>query len=90
MRPLFRLILLLILCPTFSAFGAELGVVGPTYEITEPDLIEVIQARLKRMAATGELARKQREYQLCASSCANWWSGNWLILFAPAASRRAL
>lgn len=63
MRHLFRLILLLILCPTFSAFGAELGVVGPTYEISEPDLIEVIQARLKRMAATGELARKQREYR---------------------------
>ena len=63
MRSLFRLILLLISCPTFSVLGAELGVVGPTYEITEPDLIEVIQARLKRMAATGELARKQMEYR---------------------------
>jgi len=63
MRSLFRLIFLLISCPTFSVLGAELGVVGPTYEISEPDLIEVIQARLKRMAATGELARKQTEYR---------------------------
>jgi conjugal transfer pilus assembly protein TraW len=43
--------------------GAELGVVGPTYEITEPDLSEVIQARLKRMETTGQLARKQKEYR---------------------------
>ncbi len=63
MRPLFRLIPLLISCQTFSVLGAELGVLGPTYEISEPDLIEVIQARLKRMETTGQLARKQKEYR---------------------------
>jgi conjugal transfer pilus assembly protein TraW len=63
MRSLFRFIFLLISCQAFSAFGADMGVVGPTYEITEPDLIEVIQARLKRMEVTGELARKQTEYR---------------------------
>ena len=36
----------------------ELGVVGPTWEIAEPDLLEVIESRLKRMQQTGELARK--------------------------------
>lgn len=44
------------------AHAEELGVVGPTYDIAEPDLLEVIQSRLGRMEKTGELARKQGEY----------------------------
>jgi len=46
-----------------AAHAADLGVVGPTYEIAEPDLLEVIESRLKRMEQTGELARKQREHR---------------------------
>lgn len=63
MWSLARILLLLFSCTTFSAVAAELGVVGPTYEIAEPDLIEVIQARLMQMQKSGELARKQTEYR---------------------------
>lgn len=49
MWSLARTLPLLFFYTTFSAIAAELGVIGPTYEITEPDLIEVIQARLKQM-----------------------------------------
>jgi len=45
------------------AHAEELGVVGPTYDIAEPDLLEVIQSRLGRMEKSGELARKQGEYR---------------------------
>lgn len=54
-------ILLFSLSPI--AHAEELGVVGPTYDIAEPDLLEVIQSRLGRMEKTGELARKQAEYR---------------------------
>ncbi|EXI71421.1 MAG: conjugal transfer pilus assembly protein TraW [Candidatus Accumulibacter sp. SK-11] len=43
--------------------GDELGVVGPTWAIAEPDLLAVIESRLKRMQQTGELARKQYEHR---------------------------
>jgi conjugal transfer pilus assembly protein TraW len=45
------------------AHAEELGVVGPTYDIAEADLLEVIQSRLGRMEKSGELARKQGEYR---------------------------
>ena len=45
------------------AHAEELGVVGPTYDIAEPDLLEVIQSRLGRMEKSGDLARKQGEYR---------------------------
>ncbi len=41
----------------------DLGVIGPVYAITEPSLIEVIQARLREMQANGGLERLQRESQ---------------------------
>lgn len=41
----------------------DLGVVGPTYDISEPDLLEVIQSRLYQMEESGELAKKQGEYR---------------------------
>jgi conjugal transfer pilus assembly protein TraW len=63
MWSLVRILPLLFSCTTFSAFAAELGVVGPTYEIAEPDLIEVILGLLKQMQKSGELARKQTEYR---------------------------
>ena len=58
-----RTLLLLHLFVAYSVHGADLGVIGPTYQITEPDLIDAIQSRLKQMARTGELARKQNEYR---------------------------
>ncbi len=45
------------------AHADELGVVGPTYDILEADLLEVILARLERMQESGELARKQNDYR---------------------------
>ena len=45
------------------AHAEELGVVGPTYDIAEADLLEVIQSRLGRMEKSGDLARKQGEYR---------------------------
>jgi Sex factor F TraW protein N terminal. len=45
------------------AHAEDLGVVGPTYDIAEPDLLDVIESRLKHMEKTGELARKQNEHR---------------------------
>jgi conjugal transfer pilus assembly protein TraW len=63
MATLVRLLLALLSYVAITAHSVELGVVGPTYEITEPDLIEVIQSRLKRMEKSGELGRKQNDYR---------------------------
>ena len=41
----------------------DLGGIGKTYDITECDLIEVIQNKLKRMEKTGELAKFQHDYK---------------------------
>ncbi|MGZ8256874.1 MAG: type-F conjugative transfer system protein TraW [Gallionella sp.] len=41
----------------------DLGVVGPAYEITERDLLELMQAKLKRMEQTGELAKYEADYK---------------------------
>jgi conjugal transfer pilus assembly protein TraW len=45
------------------AHADDLGVVGSTYDIAEPDLIELIQSSLHRMEKSGELSRKQDEYR---------------------------
>lgn len=58
-----HLVAMLLISLMPSAYADEIGVVGPTYEIAEPDLLEVIQSRLGRMEKTGELARKQGEYR---------------------------
>ncbi|MBK7674289.1 MAG: type-F conjugative transfer system protein TraW [Candidatus Accumulibacter sp.] len=63
MSTLLPLLALLLVGWMPAVRGDELGVVGPTYEIAEPDLLAVIESRLKRMAQTGELARKQREHR---------------------------
>ncbi|RDE48720.1 MAG: hypothetical protein DVS81_20585, partial [Candidatus Accumulibacter meliphilus] len=54
----------LLLAASLPIVQAEdLGVVGPTYDIAEPDLLEAIESRLKHMEKTGELARKQNEHR---------------------------
>jgi conjugal transfer pilus assembly protein TraW len=53
--------LLISLLPIAQA--DDLGVVGPTYDIAEPDLLEAIQSRLFQMEESGELAKKQNEYR---------------------------
>ena len=54
---------LLVLWLPSAVFAIDLGSVGSTYEIWEPDLVEVIQFRLQQMAKSGDLARKQGEYR---------------------------
>ena len=58
-----HLFAILLFSLSLIAHAEELGVVGPIYDIAEPDLLEVIQSRLGRMEKTGELARKQAEYR---------------------------
>lgn len=63
MRILGLSLLLSIAGASLPAFGADLGTVGPTYEIAEADLIEVIKNRFLRLEKTGELARLQEDYK---------------------------
>lgn len=39
----------------------DLGVAGQTFEIIEPDLLSMIETRLNRMQASGELAQRNEE-----------------------------
>ena len=39
----------------------DLGTVGPVYPVEEPDMLQVIEAKLHEKERTGELARLQRE-----------------------------
>ena len=54
-------VLLIGLLP--AAQADDLGVVGPTYEIAEQDLLEAIQSHLNQMEKSGELTRKQDDYR---------------------------
>lgn len=46
-----------------SLHAEDLGTIGPTYEIAERDLIEVIKDKFRRMEKTGELAGMQEDYK---------------------------
>ena len=46
-----------------ASLAEDLGVIGPTYEIVERDLIEAIKDRFRHMEKTGELAKMQEEYK---------------------------
>ena len=64
--PLRHVSLAILICvfTTGSHVHAEdLGVIGPTYEISERDLIEVMKGKFRRMEKTGELARMQEDYK---------------------------
>jgi conjugal transfer pilus assembly protein TraW len=54
-------LIFLVFCGPLQA--EDLGVIGPTYEITERDLIEVIKDKFRRMEKTGELVRMQEDYK---------------------------
>lgn len=56
--------LLAVLLPMSSAVQADdLGVVGPTYEIVERDVLELITSKLKQMEQSGELAKYQEDHK---------------------------
>ena len=59
-RPFISVALFLL---AVSTHAEDLGTIGPTYEITERDLIEVIKDKFRRMEKTGELARMQDDYK---------------------------
>jgi conjugal transfer pilus assembly protein TraW len=59
-RPLISIALFLLAA---SPHAEDLGAIGPTYEISERDLIEVIQDKFRRMEKTGELTRMQEDYK---------------------------
>ena len=63
-RKIISSILLVALLPVSSGAGADdLGVVGPTYKITERDALELITSKLKQMERSGELAQYQEDYK---------------------------
>ena len=48
---------------SFPLRAEDLGSLGPTYEIIERDLIEVIQNKFRRMDKSGELSKMQEDYK---------------------------
>src|SRR5258707_43990 len=46
-----------------NARADSLGVVGPVYPITEPDMMERIKAKLMAKQASGEMERRNKEAQ---------------------------
>jgi len=46
-----------------SARAVDLGPIGPTYELREPDLLEFIRARIEEKARTGELKRLEEQFK---------------------------
>ncbi|MDD5295881.1 MAG: type-F conjugative transfer system protein TraW [Rhodocyclaceae bacterium] len=56
-------IVLLLSALTVGLHAEDLGTIGPTYDIAERDLIEVITDQFRRMEKTGELAGMQEDYK---------------------------
>ncbi|MDR3368941.1 type-F conjugative transfer system protein TraW [Rhodoferax sp.] len=52
---------LVALITTPWAQATDLGVIGPTYEISEPHLLRMIEQRLREKERTGELQRLEEE-----------------------------
>jgi len=61
-NPFLASLLCLSVIPSYS-LASDLGVVGPTYEIAERDLIEVMKDKFRRMERTGELVKVQENYK---------------------------
>ncbi len=60
-----RLLVGLLLTPVM-AMAQDLGVIGPVYPIAEPNLREVIVAKLREAEASGALSKLEREAQATA------------------------
>jgi conjugal transfer pilus assembly protein TraW len=62
-RLVFNLLLtgVVMLTGTSWAYATDLGVIGPTYEISEPHLLKMIEQRLREKERTGELKRLEEE-----------------------------
>jgi conjugal transfer pilus assembly protein TraW len=60
--PLLAILLCLSVIPSCS-LASDLGVVGPTYEIAERNLIEVMKERFRRLEQTGEMRKLEDRYK---------------------------
>lgn len=62
-RLVFDLLLtgLVMLTGASWAYATDLGVIGPSYEISEPHLLKMIEQRLREKERTGELQRLEKE-----------------------------
>ncbi|MDP3323889.1 MAG: type-F conjugative transfer system protein TraW [Hydrogenophaga sp.] len=62
-RLVFNLLLtgVVMLTGTSWAYATDLGVIGPSYEISEPHLLKMIEQRLREKERTGELKRLEEE-----------------------------
>ena len=60
--PFFAILFFLLAIPAFSQ-ASDLGVVGPTYQIAERDLIEVMKGKFLQMEKSGDLTKLQSSYQ---------------------------
>ncbi len=60
--PFLAITFCLLAIPVFS-LASDLGVVGPTYQIAERDLIEVMKGKFLQMEKSGDLAKLQSNYQ---------------------------
>jgi conjugal transfer pilus assembly protein TraW len=56
-------LLALAICSCAAANGASLGVVGKTYEIEEPDLLEHIESELTAMQKDGRMLEQQEQFK---------------------------
>jgi len=61
-RPILASLLCLSIIPNLAQ-ASDLGVVGPTYEIAERDLIEVMKDRFRRLEQTGEMRKLEDRYK---------------------------
>ena len=50
-----------LILDTMGVQGIELGSLGPTYEISEPHLLQMIEQRLREKERTGELKRLEEQ-----------------------------
>ena len=61
-RPILASLLCLSIIPNLAQ-ASDLGVVGPTYDIVERDLIEVMKDRFRRLEQTGEMRKLEDRYK---------------------------
>jgi conjugal transfer pilus assembly protein TraW len=61
-RPILASLLCVSIIPNL-ALASDLGVVGPTYDIVERDLIEVMKDRFRRLEQTGEMRKLEDRYK---------------------------
>ncbi|MCM2337141.1 type-F conjugative transfer system protein TraW [Hydrogenophaga pseudoflava] len=63
MNPQARLALAFVVlaCSSAASHATDLGTLGPTYEIAEPHLLQMIEQRLREKERSGELARIEQD-----------------------------